>query len=68
MNAWSQAALAWQLSAHPMHDLVHYCKIVLFNTLEQRCGMKMGALDFRLLCSRFSNEGQSSILSSEIVA
>ena len=23
----------------------------------------MGALDFRLLCSRFSNEGQSSILS-----
>ena len=29
MIAWSQAALAWQLNAYPLHYLVHYCKIVL---------------------------------------
>ena len=28
--------------------------------------MKVGALDFRLLCSSFSNEGQSSIVPEKV--
>ena len=33
MIAWSQTTLAWRLNARLLHDLVHYCKIVLSDTL-----------------------------------
>ena len=62
MIARLQAALARGLivNIHPLHDLMHYCKIVLSNTLiSVKLRHEMGALDFRLLCSTLGNEVQS---------
>ena len=48
------------MNIHPLHDLMHYCKIVLSHTLiSVKLRHEMGALDFRLLCSTLGNEVQS---------